>query len=97
MTPAAVVYCVDTVLVLCYTVSMATWHIIPNSTTNTHQDAVRSIIAHRYKVMFELAGFTVRNLPEHRVGISVSHLKSSAMTLFMLNNQCDGITIQEIS
>ena len=69
---------------------MATWHIIPNyCDSSAHRGVViNALTAYRYSELFKAEGFSVDVLPADQIGITVSHNKHSAMSLFILSHHC---------
>ena len=84
---------------------MATWHIRPiipeqqsNALMGEEQQTfiIGYVISRRYTALFEAEGFVVSPLPAHLFGITVSHARASAFTLFMLKHGVNGVTVTQV-
>jgi hypothetical protein len=74
---------------------MATWHIRP-IIPEQQSTVIGYVISARYTALFEAEGFVVSPLPFHLFGITVSHARASAFTLFLLKHELNSVTVTQV-
>ena len=89
----------DTVWVLLYSRVMATWHVTVDSSVRSaskYTSVLAALLLKSVRAQFESMGFTVCPLPEDRIGLSVSHSSTSAISMYLLRYDSDGLIIVDV-
>jgi hypothetical protein len=78
---------------------MATWHVTVDSSVHSASKytlVLAALLLKRVRAQFESMGFTVCPLPEGCVGLSVSHSSASAISVYLLRYDSDGLIIVSV-
>jgi hypothetical protein len=78
---------------------MATWHVTVDSSVHSASKytlVLAALLLKRVRAQFECLGFTVEPMPENQVGLSVSHSSASAISVYLLRYDSDGLIIVDV-